>query len=81
MLTIAALASLTILGYAAFYLIKCYASPFGRCRRCKGAGQRPGLIIRRLTRECRRCAATGKRVRVGRRLIEHIRTEYRAGNQ
>ncbi|MBO4159311.1 hypothetical protein [Micromonospora antibiotica] len=81
MVTLTLLASLTTAGYATWYLILCYASPFGRCRRCKGAGQRPGLIIRRLIRECRHCAATGKRVRVGRRLIEHIRTEYRAGNQ
>ncbi|MFF0152630.1 hypothetical protein [Micromonospora sp. NPDC005203] len=80
MLTVAALASLIILGYAAFYLIKCYAVPFGPCRRCKGAGERRGRIIR-LKRECPRCAGTGKRVRVGRRVIERIRTEYRAGNQ
>ncbi|SCF33978.1 hypothetical protein [Micromonospora mirobrigensis] len=81
MVTLVLLASLALAGYALSYLALCYAKPFGRCRRCKGAGQRPGLIIRRLTRECRRCGATGKRVRVGRRLIEHVRTEYRAGQQ
>ncbi|MDO3687357.1 hypothetical protein [Micromonospora sp. C28ISP2-4] len=80
MLTIAALASLTIVGYAAFYLIKCYAVPFGPCRRCNGAGERRGLILR-LKRECHRCAGTGKRVRVGRRVIERVRDEYRAGTR
>ena len=80
MLTIAALASLTILGYAAFYLITCYAAPFGPCRRCNGTGTRRGRILR-LTRECHRCAGTGKRVRVGRRVIERIRDEYRAGTR
>ncbi|WP_246835432.1 hypothetical protein, partial [Micromonospora sp. MH33] len=72
--------SLTILGYAAFYLIKCYAVPFGPCRRCKGKGERRGLILR-LKRECSRCGGTGKRVRVGRRVIERVRDEYRAGTR
>lgn len=80
MLTIAALASLTILGYAAFYLIKCYAAPLGPCHRCKGTGKRRGLILRH-THECHRCAGTGKRVRLGRRVIERVRDEYRAGTR
>ncbi|MGW0501795.1 hypothetical protein [Micromonospora sp. NPDC003241] len=80
MLTIAALASLIIPGYAAYYLIKCYALPFGPCRRCKGKGERRGRIIR-LKHECHRCGGTGKRVRVGRRIIERVRDEYRASNQ
>lgn len=30
-------------------------------------------------RECPRCAGTGRRVRVGRRVYEYIRAEYRQG--
>ena len=80
MVTLALLASLTLAGYAAWYLIKCYAVPFGPCRRCNGAGEQRGRIIR-LQRECHRCAGTGRRVRIGRRLIEHLRDEYKAGHQ
>ncbi|WP_328853384.1 hypothetical protein OG994_12735 [Micromonospora globbae] len=80
MVNLALLASLAIAGYAAWYLIKCYAMPFGPCRRCNGTGDRRGLIIR-LKRECHHCAGTGKRPRVGRRVIEYIRTEYQRGHQ
>lgn len=74
------LASLTALGYAACYFVVCLASPLGRCRRCQGHGNRPALVGR-TRRECRRCDGTGRRVRTGRRLIEHLRDEYRAGHQ
>jgi hypothetical protein len=78
--TLALLASLALAGYAACYLALCYAVPLGRCRACKGTGDRRGLIIR-LKRECHRCAGTGRRPRGGRRVIEYVRTEYRAGNR
>lgn len=70
------LASLALTGYAAYYLIACVLFPFGRCHRCHGTGHRHTITGRR--RECRRCHATGRRIRIGRRLYEHIRTEYRS---
>ncbi|MFG2060459.1 hypothetical protein ACGFIK_03465 [Micromonospora sp. NPDC048871] len=80
MVTLALLASLTATGYAAWHLILCYAAPMPRCRACHGTGERRGLIIR-APHECHRCHGTGRRPRLGRRLIEYIRTEYRAGHQ
>lgn len=72
--TIALLASLTTLGYATSYLIMCVVCPWGRCTRCHGTRTRT-------RRDCRRCDGTGRRVRLGRRLIEHIRAEYRDGTR
>jgi hypothetical protein len=68
---LAALASLGIavtLGYAAL----CAASPFGRCRRCRGFGyrirtDRGGHL--RPGRYCRRCRGVGYRIRFGRHLF------------
>ncbi|WP_018825227.1 hypothetical protein [Salinispora arenicola] len=79
MTTILLLASLTTLGYATWYLILCAASPWGRCRRCHGARSHRTTIGTR--RDCRRCDGTGRRVRIGRRIAEYIRAEYRAGHQ
>ncbi|MDG4753790.1 hypothetical protein O7630_22895 [Micromonospora sp. WMMD718] len=79
MTTIALLASLTILSYALCYLAVCAASPWGRCRRCHGRRYHRTAIGTR--RDCRRCDGTGIRVRLGRRLLDYIRNEYRGGHQ
>ncbi|MFY1657073.1 hypothetical protein [Micromonospora sp. WMMD1274] len=79
MTTIALLASLATLGYTLCYLAVCVASPWGRCRRCHGRRYHRTTIGTR--RDCRRCDGTGIQVRLGRRLINYIRTEYRAGHQ
>ncbi|MFC4146809.1 hypothetical protein ACFO0M_11155 [Micromonospora mangrovi] len=79
MTTIALLASLTVLGYALCYLVVCVASPWGRCRRCHGRRYHRTAIGTR--RDCRRCDGTGIRVRAGRRLLDHIRAEYRDGHR
>ncbi|MEO3744935.1 hypothetical protein [Plantactinospora sp. B5E13] len=77
MTPIVLLASLIIAGYAAWYLILCAAAPFGRCRHCAGRRNRPG----RRHRDCRWCDGTGRRVRVGRRVYDYFRAEYKAGNR
>ncbi|MEV4466365.1 hypothetical protein AB0J51_22425 [Micromonospora echinofusca] len=79
MTTILPLASLAALGYALCYLAVCAASPWGRCRRCRGARSHRTSIGTR--RDCTRCDGTGIRVRVGRRLLDYIRAEYRDGHQ
>ncbi|BFV58723.1 hypothetical protein KCMC57_up38270 [Kitasatospora sp. CMC57] len=57
------------------YALLCAASPFGRCRACKGLGfrTRTTALTGRLARgrDCRRCDTTGRRLRLGRRLHNH----------
>ncbi|APE21216.1 MULTISPECIES: hypothetical protein [Streptomyces] len=79
LLAIACLLAVT-LGYAG----KCVASPFGTCRTCHGMGHltrtdRKGRPKR--GKDCRRCHATGKRIRVGRRLYNRATATYRAGTR
>ncbi|XVV37203.1 hypothetical protein ACQPXT_27235 [Streptomyces sp. CA-100214] len=62
----------------------CAASPFGNCRKCRGMGHavkhdRKGRLKR--GKDCRRCHATGKRIRVGRWLYNRWARIYRAGTQ
>lgn len=75
------LASLAILGYAAFYLLMCAAFPFGNCRRCHGTGKLYSKIFTKSFRLCPGCVGTGKRVRIGRRIWEYLRGEHKAGNR
>jgi hypothetical protein len=63
-----------ILGAALGYAGLCWIQPFGRCRRCDGWGHavktgRHGELKR--GKPCRRCKATGLRLRVGRRIHNH----------
>jgi hypothetical protein len=62
-LTWIALAGLALATYA----LVCRIWPYGNCRRCQGTGQlyAPFGAVYRL---CPRCAATGRRLRPGRRL-------------
>ncbi|MCN0150563.1 hypothetical protein [Salinispora arenicola] len=62
------------------YLAACVVVPFGRCRTCHGTG-RKRFPVSRAGRECRRCAGTGLRLRVGRHVINHIKDEYQAGKR
>ena len=66
-LTVACLLAVT-LGYAAL----CAVSPFGRCRKCSGLGHiQPTRGFRRRPKPCKRCRATGLRLRIGRRIHNH----------
>lgn len=54
------------------YLALCLASPFKRCRRCHGLGHQLRTDKRghpRRGKDCRRCRATGLRIRYGRHLV------------
>ncbi|MFE0276691.1 hypothetical protein ACFWZY_32140 [Streptomyces sp. NPDC058992] len=66
------------------YVFKCWLSPFGDCRTCDGMGHelksdRKGRLKR--GRDCRRCHATGKRIRVGRWIYNRAARTYRAGTR
>ncbi len=64
------------------YVAVCAASPFGNCHKCRGMGHalktnRKGQLKR--GKDCRRCHATGRRIRAGRWLYNRWARIYRAG--
>ncbi|GGM43944.1 hypothetical protein ACFFX1_24165 [Dactylosporangium sucinum] len=79
--SLALLASLVAVGYGTHYLAACAIFPFAACRRCDGTGKRRNPLSRRMFRLCPRCDGTGRRVRIGRRIYEHFRREYRNGTR
>ncbi|MFI0764622.1 hypothetical protein ACH4TQ_06810 [Streptomyces sp. NPDC021218] len=78
-LAIACLLAVT-LGYVSL----CAVSPFGDCRKCRGMGHaiktdRKGRMKR--GKDCRRCDATGKRIRAGRWLYNRAARIHRDGTR
>ncbi|MBB5082998.1 hypothetical protein HNR40_008501 [Nonomuraea endophytica] len=69
--TVIILLSLVML-LALRYAYLCYARPFREHTRCKGAGRIPYLFGRGW-RFCPRCNGIGYRLRIGRRLWNHVR--------
>lgn len=76
--------------WLAVYVALCAWRPLARCRACRGALVRarrgPRLLVwwldrMRGARLCRRCGATGRRIRYGRRLYNHVRAIQRAGTR
>jgi hypothetical protein len=74
----------------AVYAGLCAWRPLARCRSCRGTLVRtrrgPRLILWWLDRLrgpklCRRCGATGRRIRYGRRAYDHLRRLQRAGSR
>ncbi|KUL80494.1 MULTISPECIES: hypothetical protein [unclassified Streptomyces] len=81
-MSLALLAITLMLGATLCYVAVCAASPFGNCRKCRGMGHalkhdRKGRLKR--GKDCRRCHATGKRIRVGRWLYNRWARIFRAG--
>ncbi|GGV04304.1 hypothetical protein GCM10010495_15030 [Kitasatospora herbaricolor] len=67
-----ALAIACLLAVTLGYAMVCAVSPFGRCRKCDGTGRTaPARGLRRRPKPCKRCRATGLRLRVGRRIHNH----------
>ncbi|GAB3811046.1 hypothetical protein [Kribbella italica] len=77
-ITQAATVTLIVTGVVAFYLLTCLIWPFGRCRRCSGAGKFKAPIGKAY-RHCGRCNGSGMRVRIGRHVINYIRAARGAG--
>jgi hypothetical protein len=77
-----AIACLTVVTLC--YAGTCAVSPFGNCRKCHGFGHvmktdRRGRLKR--GKDCRRCDATGKRIRAGRWLYNRASRIYREGHE
>ncbi|WP_037605061.1 hypothetical protein [Streptacidiphilus rugosus] len=78
--TAVVLALLITLGYS----LLCAVSPWARCRKCQGLGfatrqTRRGTWKR--GRDCRRCKATGMRIRYGRHLFNRYADVRRRGTR
>jgi hypothetical protein len=76
------------LAVVGLYAAACAWVPLARCRSCRGALIRPrrGPLAGMRTavrgvRWCRRCAGTGRRIRIGRRAYNHLRALQRAGTR
>ncbi|MFJ3081689.1 hypothetical protein ACIPJG_18295 [Streptomyces halstedii] len=83
-MTPAVLASALLTFITLSYASLCAASPFGNCRRCRGWGfamktDRKGRAKR--GKDCRRCKATGKRIRIGRHLYNVAARLHRNGTR
>nr|WSS63176.1 hypothetical protein OG284_19040 [Streptomyces sp. NBC_01177] len=83
-MTPALLASALLLLITLCYASLCAASPFGDCRKCRGWGfatktDRKGRTKR--GKDCRRCKATGKRMRIGRHLYNIAARLHRDGTR
>jgi hypothetical protein len=62
------------LAAASYYAIRCAWWPLKRCRRCKGEGTHRRPLKRSRTMLCRRCRGGGQSVRLGRIVVDRIRT-------
>ena len=66
------------------YAALCAASPFGRCRKCHGFGfatKTDRMGRPRRGKDCRRCKATGYRIRIGRHLYNLAAALHREGTR
>lgn len=59
------------------YAGSCIVWPFARCWCCSGRGFHSPKNNRRISRGCRWCDRTGKRLRIGRRLWNRARRVHR----
>ncbi|AXG79662.1 hypothetical protein [Streptomyces paludis] len=78
------LAITCLLGITLCYGGLCAVSPFGNCRKCRGWGHamktdRKGRAKR--GKDCRRCDATGKRIRIGRHFYNTAARLHRDGTR
>ncbi|MEU1779258.1 hypothetical protein ABZ545_07180 [Streptomyces abikoensis] len=81
-MTLFLLASACLIAVTLGYASLCAGSPVGNCRKCRGFGfrmttDRKGRPKR--GKHCRRCDGLGKRIRLGRRLLNLWLRIYRDG--
>jgi hypothetical protein len=64
--------------WLAGYALACAVWPYAACGKCDGAG-RFRSPSKKYWRPCRRCEGSGRRIRVGRLLVEWLRWGGRRG--
>jgi hypothetical protein len=62
------------------YPVSCWVRPMRDCWCCKGTGHHRAEKNRKLSRPCRWCGQTGKRMRIGRRMWNRARRVHREAN-
>ena len=62
---------------APVYLGLCWLWPFTACRRCHGLGKKRSPFGR-AHRHCWHCDGTGERLRIGRHVLNYLRSIHRA---
>lgn len=75
-MTTAVVLALAVVGVPAAYLISCRIWPYGNCRTCHGTSKLHSPTGRAF-RPCRRCRSTGRRLRVGRRVLNYMSARAR----
>jgi len=73
--TLASPLSLILLTVTLGYILACAVWPFVPCPRCHGTAKRRAPLGRAV-RICRRCRGTGLRLRLGRRVWNHLRRHH-----
>lgn len=73
-----AVLALVLFTLSGSYVLACIGWPYRSCRRCYGAGHTRAPLGRGL-RLCARCGATGRRLRLGRRLWNRYQRLRRDG--
>jgi Zn finger protein HypA/HybF involved in hydrogenase expression len=63
-------------GALALYLVTCRIWPYGNCRRCHGSSKLHSPTGRSF-RPCPRCKSTGRRLRIGRRVLNYMSARAR----
>ncbi|XTZ17023.1 hypothetical protein ACQSSU_06500 [Micromonospora echinospora] len=66
-----------LLAAALAYAVSCAVWPFARCWVCDGKAHHTPKGNTRISRPCRWCKATGKRLRIGRRVWNRARRKHR----
>jgi hypothetical protein len=69
-----------VLAVALVYAVSCAVRPFRDCWCCSGQGHHRSKGNRKLSRPCRWCKQTGKRLRIGRRIWNRARRVQRQAN-
>jgi hypothetical protein len=79
----AVLSAVAVLGglvALAGYALACLVWPFAACRRCHGDGKSRSPSGR-TWRACKRCKGTGRRLRVGRHVVNYLRRTQADANR
>jgi hypothetical protein len=61
------------------YALSCWVWPFARCSVCDGRGAHSPKNNRRVSRPCWWCKGAGRRLRIGRRVANAVRSRRALG--